>query len=329
MSIKKLEDGRYEVDVRPQGAEGKRIRRKFDNKAEARTFERYILTNYHNKEWLEKPADKRPLAELIEIWWELIGRTQEHGDKTYGKLKKIDRDMGYPRAYMLTKPFLLKYLSTLLQSDIKASTANRMMTYLAGMFSALISADLYHSENPARQIKPLKEDIPEMVFLSDDEISALLKSLDINGDERRIALLSLCTGVRWKEAFSVKAEHIIDNKVTFYETKNGKKRTVPISQEVKDYIKTKESGRLFESANYNILRMMIKAIKPDMPKGQAVHVLRHTFATHFMINGGNIITLQRILGHSNIHQTMIYAHFAPDHLYEAITLNPLRGMSIT
>lgn len=32
MSIKKLDDGRYEVDVRPQGSEGKRIRRKFDSK---------------------------------------------------------------------------------------------------------------------------------------------------------------------------------------------------------------------------------------------------------------------------------------------------------
>jgi len=39
--------------------------------------------------------------------------------------------------------------------------------------------------------------------------------------------------------------------------------------------------------------------------------------------GGNILTLQRILGHSSITMTMRYAHLAPDHLQEAIHLNPL------
>ena len=55
------------------------------------------------------------------------------------------------------------------------------------------------------------------------------------------------------------------------------------------------------------------------------HALRHTFATHFMMNGGNIITLQKILGHSKIEQTMNYAHFAPDFLQDAISYNPLQG----
>ena len=44
-----------------------------------------------------------------------------------------------------------------------------------------------------------------------------------------------------------------------------------------------------------------------------------------MINGGNIITLQRILGHTKITQTMVYAHFAPQYLQDAISLNPLKG----
>ncbi|MCU8652182.1 site-specific integrase, partial [Escherichia coli] len=37
------------------------------------------------------------------------------------------------------------------------------------------------------------------------------------------------------------------------------------------------------------------------------------------------ITLQRILGHSRIEQTMVYAHFAPEYLQDAVSLNPLRG----
>lgn len=41
MSIKKLDDGRYEVDIRPTGRNGKRIRRKFDKKSEAMAFEKH------------------------------------------------------------------------------------------------------------------------------------------------------------------------------------------------------------------------------------------------------------------------------------------------
>ncbi|MCH7372115.1 MULTISPECIES: tyrosine-type recombinase/integrase [Aeromonas] len=78
-------------------------------------------------------------------------------------------------------------------------------------------------------------------------------------------------------------------------------------------------------ANYPQVREMLKAVKPDLPKGQAVHVLRHTFATHFMANGGNILVLQRILGHATIQQTMPYAHFAPDFLQDAVCFNPLKG----
>lgn len=79
MSIKKLDDGRYEVDVRPQGADGKRIRRKFKTKGEAQAFERHVLVNYHNKEWIEKPADRRTLTELLGRWWIYHGKSHERG----------------------------------------------------------------------------------------------------------------------------------------------------------------------------------------------------------------------------------------------------------
>ncbi len=44
------------------------------------------------------------------------------------------------------------------------------------------------------------------------------------------------------------------------------------------------------------------------------HALRHTFASHFIMNGGNLLCLQKILGHSDIKMTLKYAHLAPDFL---------------
>lgn len=52
-------------------------------------------------------------------------------------------------------------------------------------------------------------------------------------------------------------------------------------------------------------------------------MLRHTFASHFMMNGGEILVLQRIIGHSNIRETMRYSHSSPEHLEDAVLFNPL------
>jgi site-specific recombinase XerD len=61
----------------------------------------------------------------------------------------------------------------------------------------------------------------------------------------------------------------------------------------------------------------------ELPDGQLTHVLRHTFASHFMQRGGDLLVLQRILGHHSITVIQRYAHFAPEHLDQALYLNPL------
>jgi integrase len=48
------------------------------------------------------------------------------------------------------------------------------------------------------------------------------------------------------------------------------------------------------------------------------HLLRHTFASHFMMSGGNLLALSQILGHTDVKITMIYAHLSSDYLAEQI-----------
>ena len=100
---------------------------------------------------------------------------------------------------------------------------------------------------------------------------------------------------------------------------------VPISQSLHDEIMAGDGNRLFPNVHYLNVRRILKSVIPDLPDGQATHVMRHTFASHFMMNGGNILTLQKILGHASIVQTMAYAHFAPDYLNDAVRLNPLEN----
>lgn len=77
--------------------------------------------------------------------------------------------------------------------------------------------------------------------------------------------------------------------------------------------------------------VVVAALEPtsiQLPEGQHTHVLRHTFASHFMMNEGNILVLQRALGHASLQMTMRYAHLAPDHLQKVLKLNPLSAKNL-
>lgn len=326
MSIRKMDDGRWLLDIRPQGAYGKRIRKIFARKGSAEKFEQYVLQNFHNNPWLAKPADRRRLSELLDTWWMLDGRNQAYGDTYRIRLEKVIREMRDPRASQMTRKFMLEYRSEKLQAGLMPSSINRDLCVLSTMFTVLIEAGVFHNPNPVRSIRKLKIQNTEMAFLSDDEIERLLERLE--GDARRVAILCLSTGARWGEAAELCGEHIVGNRVTFFNTKNGKSRSVPVSDAVLSLIKTHRTGPLYE-VDYLRFREILQEVKPDLPKGQATHVMRHTFATHFMMNGGNIVTLQRILGHATIQQTMTYAHFSPDYLADAMRFNPVADMVFT
>ncbi len=54
------------------------------------------------------------------------------------------------------------------------------------------------------------------------------------------------------------------------------------------------------------------------PLTRPFHALRHTFASHFIMSGGNILSLQKLLGHADIKMTLLYAHLAPDFLSDEL-----------
>lgn len=133
----------------------------------------------------------------------------------------------------------------------------------------------------------------------------------------------MATGARWGEAENLQLRHVQEGKLTFVNTKSGKSRSVPVSKELFEEIRKhlKEHGCF--SFSLSAFRRALDKSGIALPPGQAAHVLRHTFASHFVMNGGDLMTLQKVLGHSTVIMTLRYAHLAEDHLSSAVNLNPL------
>lgn len=49
-----------------------------------------------------------------------------------------------------------------------------------------------------------------------------------------------------------------------------------------------------------------------------MHSCRHTFASHLIMNGADLYSVSKLLGHAGIKTTEIYAHLAPDYLKAAV-----------
>ncbi|QJQ94832.1 MULTISPECIES: tyrosine-type recombinase/integrase [Halomonadaceae] len=115
-----------------------------------------------------------------------------------------------------------------------------------------------------------------------------------------------------------------------WDTKNGRGRSVPLDQNLYQRLKTHgpKIGRLFPRDAYLAFTRALERSGITLPKGQRTHVLRHTFASHFAMNGGNLLTLKNILGHQSIQMTMRYAHLSPDHLTEAVTYGPKAPLTL-
>lgn len=333
MAIAKT-DGGWRVDAQPGGRGGKRFRKTFKTQAEAKAYEAWLTTQVNqNAKWQPEKRDTRRLSELIEIWNTHHGVGLKAGANTYSRLKLACEAMGNPVADRFTVNTFADYRTKRLADGIAHNSINREHAYLRSVFNELRRLGHWKRENPLAHLRQFKVPERELEYLTIEQCRTLLAEL-AKGRNRHaplVAKICLATGARWSEAESLDQKHVRNGQIQYAGTKSGKVRVVPIPEaladELREHHHPKETGsRLFAHA-YSAFRDAVDRAALTLPDGQMTHILRHTFASHFMMNGGNILTLQKILGHANLTMTMRYAHLAPEHLQEARVLNPLVQLS--
>ncbi len=333
MSVRKLTTGKWICECYPAGRSGRRVRRQFASKGEALAFERHMMDETEAKPWLGESVDRRTLKDIVELWYKLHGKSLTAGEHVHDKLILMVDALGNPLATDLTSKMFAHYRDKRLTGEIYFSekwkkgaspvTINLEQSYMSGVFSELARLGEWTAPNPLENMRKFTIAEKEMAWLTHEQITELL--CDCKRQSALLALvvkICLSTGARWREAVNLTRSQVTKYRITFVRTKGKKNRSIPISKELYEEIIALDGFKFFTDCYFQFLSVMEKT-SIVLPRGQLTHVLRHTFAAHFMMSGGNILALQKILGHHDIKMTMRYAHLAPDHLETALRFNPL------
>jgi integrase len=331
MTVKRVPGG-WLLDFQPGGRGAKRIRKTFERKADALEYERVVRGKIAGgQDWRPVKKDGRRLSDLVKLWFDLHGVNLKASGDTYRRLIAMCEAMGDPIASSFHAGIFADYRSRRISEGVKPVTLNRERSYLAAVFGELKRLGHWQADNPLEKVRPVKVSQFELTFLSLGQIRVLFDALEQakNPDVSLVVRLCLATGARWSEIRKLRCSDVSSDSglVTFLDTKSGKNRSVPIDKGLALDVCRRLALGPFQAC-YGAFRSAVSRSGIDLPEGQLAHVLRHTFASHFVQSGGDLLTLQRILGHHSITVTMRYAHLAPNYLEQARKYNPLSLLTL-
>lgn len=160
----------------------------------------------------------------------------------------------------------------------------------------------------------VKKTRSNFTFLLPEEVKSLYKlwlAENINQTWKDILqryLFSCFTGLRISDIKALTLENFIDDNLVFISQKSGKLQRIKLNNTAKSLIELPDifNGSYSDNTINNELKGIAHAC--GINKRVYFHSSRHTFATNYLIAGGQIRNLQRALGHSKLETTELYAH---------------------
>jgi len=240
------------------------------------------------------------------------------------------------------KTNILKEFIYNISKKIKSPTQARIISGIRRFYDYLILEGLTEN-NPMENIESPKIGVNLPTTLTIEEIDEIISNIKLSSKTglRNVAIIELLysCGLRVSELINLKISDLFFKESLIKVTgKGNKERFVPISMQSQFYInnyieeirsihKIKKGfeDTLFLNERGTILsRVMIFIIlkqlknKSNINKKIGPHTLRHSFATHLIENGADLITIQKMMGHESITTTERYLHVNKKHLIDSM-----------
>ena len=229
-----------------------------------------------------------------------------------------------------------------ISKEIKPQTQARIISGLRRFYDYLILEELIEI-NPMKNIETPKIGVHLPTTLTLKEIDKMISNIKLTSKTgiRNVAIIELLysCGLRVSELVNLKISDLFFKESLIKVTgKGNKERFVPISVLSQEYInnylneirqhhkikKNFEDTLFLNERGTNLSRNMIFIIINKLKKQSNInkkigpHTLRHSFATHLIENGADLITIQKMMGHESITTTERYLHVNKKHLIDSL-----------
>lgn len=216
----------------------------------------------------------------------------------------------------LDKEFIEGFRDYLLQTDMKVNSARLILTVLKAALNQAVK-DEYLKANPGTGIS-IKAEETVKAFLTKEQL-AVLKETPCNNNEVKQAFIFACyTGLRISDIMALQWKDIDGDQITIRQKKTKGLVRIPLLDGAKRILESRvgKNGRIFDLPTHqsvsNNLKSWLKAAGIDA--AITFHSSRHTFAILALDNNMSVIVLQKLLGHTLLSTTMIYAKIQPSML---------------
>ena len=252
-----------------------------------------------------------------------------------------------PQLEAVTPKLLRMFLLVMKQAGLAASTRARRLYALRSLWGFLEKTEVVQA-NPCRKVSVPKarQNVPQ--YLTPEECEALLEATQDQyysslGPRDRAALsLLIYTGMRRQELLDLTLDdvNLMEGTLRVVGGKGNKTRLLPLVSEAQEAVAewlerraqnghrqllTGRDGRPLGTHGLNLLFHRAAEKAGLQRDGITLHTLRHSFATMLLHKRVDLVSLQRLLGHSSLETTSIYLHVDMTRLREAVDAHPMSG----
>lgn len=280
-----------------------------------------------------------PFLDFLSFERGLSDRTLSAYQRDLSKMFRFVEERGRSGPEQITSQDLREFVIHLKTSGLAPTTIRRSLSSLRGYFAFLLEEGVLTSDPSERLESPRAwRKLPNV--LSVEDVQKMLEAPNPDHPmfwrDRSILEVLYATGIRVSELIDLRISNLdLEESLCTVFGKGAKERLVPLGtparralerylREVRPNLeKGKGEGRVFLNQRGRPLsRMAIWNLVKESSRAAGLsgqvspHTLRHTFATHLLEGGADLVAVQELLGHADISTTQIYTHVDREYLRE-------------